>query len=157
MREVENPEKRPKRPRGVTILVLSVLIIAVFFTARVYQAVRLKGFIENLDPGVSPAYLVLTGLVFSLAGLPVLLGLWTGKAWASSAAKRYFIALAAYYWLDTIFFVVSDSVRGNWPFALGTTILVLAWVHWVLTSRPSVDFFKLYRGGLPENGDRNVE
>ena len=157
MPEEKTTENQPKRPRAVTILALGVLIIAAFFGARVYQAIRLQTFIEGLDPSVSPAYLVLTGLVFSLSGLPTIYGLWTGKPWAVSAAQRYAVALAAFYWLDTLFFVVSDSVRGNWPFALGMTIVLLAWVFWLFTRRPCKEFFKQPRDGLPENGDRNVE
>lgn len=157
MREQEIPRIQAKRPHSVTILALGVLIITVFFGVRVNQALRLQDFIQDLAPSVSPAYLVLTGLVFSLAGLPVIFGLWTGKHWAISAAKRFFVALVVYYWLDTIFFVVSDSVRGNWPFALGATFVLSAGVYWIFSRRQSKEFFKQTRGGLPENGDRNVE
>ncbi len=152
-----NHRSKPKRPRSVTILALGVLIITVFFWARVYQAIVLRSLIETLAPNVSLAYIVLTGLIFGVAGLPISWGLWTGKPWAASAGQQFFFALAAYYWLDRIFIVVSDAVRGNWPFALGTTIITLVWVTWIFSSRPTLEFFKTSRDNFPANGDRNVE
>jgi len=146
-----------KRPYSVTILALSVLIIAVFFLTRIFQAVTNRTFITELDPTVSVTYLVLTGCVFGLAGLPTTWGLWTGKRWAGRAAQRFFIALAAYYWLDYSFFVISDVVRGRWPFALGTTLIGLAAVFRITTHPASKEFFRKTRAPRPENGDRNVE
>ena len=129
-----------KRPFGVTILALGVLTVTIFFWLRFYQAVRVEAFIAFLSPSVSPAYLMLTGLVFGLAGIPVTLGLWFGKPWTPAAVRRLAAALAAYYWLDFLFFVVSDASRGSWPFAAGTTVLVLGWVYWIL-SRPRAALF----------------
>ncbi|HUF37549.1 MAG TPA: hypothetical protein VMN57_03410 [Anaerolineales bacterium] len=124
----------------MTILVLWVLTVAGLFWARFYQAVRLETFIAALEPGVSPAYLALTGLVFGIVAIPAALGLWFGKAWAPALARRLAAALAIYYWLDFLLFVVSDASRGSWPFAAGMTVLGLGWVFWSL-SRPSAKLF----------------
>lgn len=137
----EEETLHPERPRSVTILSLSVLIIAVFFWARLFQAVRWWSYIQDLAPSVSPAYLALTGLVLGLAGLPVAAGLWLGQSWSVSAARRYFIALAGYYWLDFLFFVASETARGSWPFALGATILILGWVFWTLARPAAARYF----------------
>jgi len=123
---------RQKRPFGVTILTLGVLTVTLFFWVRFYQAIRIEAFIASLSPSVSPAYLMLTGLIFGLAGIPVVLGLWFGRAWAPRAVYGLAAALAAYYWLDFAFFVVSEAGRGSWPLAAATTALGLAWVWWVL-------------------------
>jgi hypothetical protein len=132
---------RRNRPFGVTILVLGVITLATFFWTRFFQAIRLEAFIASLSPSVSPSYLALTGLVFGLAATPVAVGLWFGKPWAPRAARRLAVALAVYYWLDFLFFVVSDAARGSWPFAAGATILSLAIVFWVLSLPGAKRFF----------------
>jgi hypothetical protein len=124
----------------VTILVLGVLTITILAWLRFYQGIRSESFIVSLSPSVSPAYLVLTGLIFGLAGVPTAQGLWFGKPWAPRAVQQLGIALAVYYWMDFAFFVVSDAARGSWPFAAGVTVLGLAWVFWTL-SRPGARAF----------------
>ena len=126
---------RKPRTRGVTILALGVLITAVLFWMRFYQAVRRGIFIDSLNPGVSPAYLALTGLVFGVAALPVCWGLWTGRAWAAAAARRYAVALAVYYVLDSLLVARSASARENWPFAAVLIAAALSWVFWTLRER----------------------
>lgn len=126
---------RKPRTRGVTILALGVLITGGFFWMRFYQAVRLGPFIASLDPGVSPAYLALTGLLFGAAALPTAWGLWTVRAWAAPAARRYAVAMTAFYWLDTLLVARSESARESWPFALALTAVALAWVFWTLRER----------------------
>ena len=132
----------PKRPMGVTILVLGVLTSAVLFWARFYQAVTYPDFIMSRSPSVSPAYLALTGLLFGLAGLPTAWGLWSGRSWAPAAARRLAVALAVYYWLDFAFLVVSETSRGSWPFAAIMTIFGVGFVFWVLARPGSRAFFK---------------
>jgi hypothetical protein len=74
-----------------------------------------------------------------------------------NAGIQFFVALAAYFWLDYIIFVVSDAVRGNWPFALATTIIGLALIIWTLKRQPGRTFFNYPREKAPANGVINVE
>lgn len=127
----------------MTILALGVLTVTLFFWVRFYQAIRIEAFIASLSPSVSPAYLMLTGLIFGLAGIPAALGLWIGRAWAPRAVYGLASALAAYYWLDFAFFVVSDAARGSWPLAAGATVLAVGWVFWVLGRPAARTFFKI--------------
>jgi hypothetical protein len=141
---------RPKRPRGVTFLAVGVLISAALFASRASQSVVQWDFIHSL--GISPAYLLATGLAFALPGLPIAGGLWFGRGWAKRWFQIYFAALVLYYWLDWIFLVKSPAAKSNGQFAVTVNVLLFLWVWW-LFSRPRTRSFFEYRATNGEVDD----
>lgn len=137
---------RVKRPGGVTILALGVLIITILNLTRLVLSIRHWDFLASW-PGVSPLYMVLTGLIWSLAGVPLLWGLWTAKKWAPRLMQAVVLTYALYYWLDQVFLKdhpvsgAAGSERAllpvNWLFAAAVTLVCLAYTAWTL-DRPKV-------------------
>jgi hypothetical protein len=150
---VETPETQPKmenqpipRPGSVTLLSLGVLIIAVINLTRLVLSIKYWSFLSSW-PGVPPLYMALTGLIWTLAGFPLLWGLWRAKPWAPRLMRAVMLTYALYYWMDHIF-LVGHPVSGadgakrallpvNWPFAAGVTVVLLAFTAWTL-GRPKV-------------------
>lgn len=137
---------RKKRPTSVTILLLGVLIITALNLIRFVLGIKEWDFLSSW-PGVSPFYIVLTGLIWTLAGIPLLWGLWKAKSWAPQYLQAIALTYALYFWLDRVF-LVDHPVSGaegarrallpaNWQFATGATVLSLAYITWTL-SRPKV-------------------
>jgi hypothetical protein len=146
------------RPGYVTILALGVLIITIINLLRLVLSIINWDFL-NSWPGVSPLYMVTTGLIWTLIGSFLFFGLWTGKKWAPKLMQAVALSYALYYWLDHVF-LVDHPARGavgaqrallpvNWQFAIGATVVCLAYVVWVL-SRPNV---KTYFGLAESNKD----
>jgi hypothetical protein len=130
------------RPGRVTILALGVLIITIINLLRLVLSIANWDFL-NSWPGVSPLYMVLTGLIWSLTGSLLFWGVWTAKKWAPKLMQAVALTYALYYWLDHVF-LMDHPTRGvvgaqrvllpvNWQFAAGVTVICLVYVTWVLS------------------------
>ena len=133
------------RPFLVTLVALVVLTITTIYLIRFVQALSWWDFLASL-PGVSPLYLVLTGLLWTLIGLPLTWGLWHGWPKMRSATRLFAVGFAIYVWLERLLAANTDGETSNWPFAAGMTLIVLGFVLWAL-SLPAV---KVYFGELHE-------
>lgn len=146
-----------KRPWSVTLLTFIVLIITIINVIRFVLSIRYWTFLSSRST-VSPLYLLLTGLVWGIAGAILLWGLWTAKPWAPGLMQAVGLTYALYYWLDQIFLKdhpvsgASGAVRAllptNWQFTAVVTVISLAFMVWVL-GREKV---KAYFTPLPSTG-----
>ncbi|HJW90932.1 MAG TPA: hypothetical protein VJ436_09875 [Anaerolineales bacterium] len=122
-----------------------MLTITTIYLIRLVQALFWWDYLATL-PGVSPLYLVLTGLLWTLIGLPLTWGLWQGRLKMLEATRLFALGFAAYVWLERFLAANADGEMSNWPFAAGMTLVVLGVVLWAL-SRPAV---KAYFGEVHE-------
>jgi hypothetical protein len=166
--QAETPPRPKPRPGSVTILVLGVLIITVINLTRLVLSIRYWDFLTSW-PGISPLYIALTGLIWTLTGSLLLWGLWMAKIWAPRLMQAVALTYALYYWLDHIF-LVDHPVNGadgamqallpiNWKFAAGVTAVCLAYTAWTLGRRKVKVYFglgvsdtDLYRANNDDNG-----
>ena len=138
----------PKRPAGVTLLSLGVLIIAILNLVRLLSAIRFWVFLQAILP-FSGLYLVGTGLIWAGFGLPLFWGLWHGHPWAPGFTRIATGAYLIYYWLDRLLLTNHPGREANLPFALGASLVGLVSIYWIL-SRPKAKVFfsgkRLQRG-----------
>jgi hypothetical protein len=126
-----------------------VLFITGLNWLRFILAISRWQFLSSL-PGVSPLYIVLTGLIWGIVGLPLFWSLWRGLSWAPRLVQAIMLTYAAYYWLDKVFLAerlalspqesVSAFLPLNWPFTITITALIFLVTVWVL-SRPDTKAF----------------
>ena len=131
---------KPRRPLGVTLLVWLVLIVTAMNIGRLALALQNWDFLAGLLP-ISPLYQVLSGLFWSLSGLPLLWGLWRGKSWAPIYWGLALLAHSLYYWADRLLLPGYAGRNINWPFALGVNLFLLVWSLWVLSRPKARNFF----------------
>jgi len=139
-----------KRPRSVTLLAILVLIIAIINILRFALSIRYWVFLSSRS-AVSPLYLALTGLVWSVAGAAVIWGLWYAKSWAPKLMRAVGLTYALYYWLDLIFLkdhpisgtsgTVVALLPTNWLFAAILTVIGLVFMEWVLGRAKVIEYF----------------
>ena len=142
-----------RRPLSVTILAVLVLALGGLNLLRFILSLQQWNYLKTL-PAVSPLYLAASGLIWTLACLPLAWGLLRGLPWAPRLMQALALSYALYYWLDQIF--LSDHpaslpaensvfqhafLPANWPFAAGLTFILLAWIVWVLSRPPVKAFF----------------
>lgn len=149
-----------KRPRSVTLLALGVLIITVINLARLVLSIRYWGFLSSLT-GVSPFYLAITGLIWTVAGSFLLWGLWRAKIWAPRLMQAVGLTYTLYYWLDLIFLKdhpvsgATGAVRVllpvNWQFSTGVTVVCLAYMVWTLGRSKVKAYFGLVESVTNQN------
>jgi hypothetical protein len=144
---------KPHRPASVTLVALGVLTIASLRLIRLVLAVLDWDFIGTL-PGISPVYLVLSGLLWAVVGLPAWWGLWNGRSWAPGLTRWSALAYALYDWVERGYLVwrnlyssgaapastLASDVPANWLFGVIMTVILLAFIFWTL-SRPKVRVF----------------
>ena len=155
-----------KRPWSVTLLASGVLLITVINLIRLVLSIRYWDFL-NSRLGISPIYLALTGLIWTIAGALLIWGLWRAKNWAPKLIQAVALTYALYYWLDLIF-VKDHLVSGesgdisallpvNWQFSAGVTVVCLAYMVWTLGRSKVNAYFGLVKSETDQsqvnNGD----
>jgi hypothetical protein len=134
----DQPQKtsRSQRPLSVTLVALIVLFITLLHLIRLFRAIYLWDFLADL-PGISPLYLILTGLIWSLIGLPLGWWIWRGHPRSLKITRIVALAYTMYYWLDRILVAEGSVERPNDAFVAGLNVMLLAFIFWTL-SRPQI-------------------
>ncbi len=164
--QVASIERSNKRPWSVTLLALGVLIITVINLTRLVLSIRYWGFLNALH-AVSPFYLAITGLTWTVAGLFLLWGLWRGKIWVPRLMQAVALTYVLYYWLDLIFLKdhpVSGAPGGirvllpdNWQFSAGVTVVCLVYMVWTLGRSKVKAYFGLVESKTDQNQVNDVD
>jgi hypothetical protein len=125
-----------KRPRQVTIFILLCFLISFWYGVRLVEGIL---FWETFRIyGINPLYIAFSGGLWFITGLVVGVGVWRGKAWSWVASLFSSASFVIWYWFDRLVF---ESLRNDWPFALGVTICCILIVVLILFSRSSRIFF----------------
>jgi hypothetical protein len=120
-----------------------VLTLAGINLLRFALALQQWAFLSSLLP-VSPLYLSASGLIWAVAGLALVWGLWLGRGWAVRGTQAAALAYSLYFWLDRIF--IAEGPGRNWPFALAVNVFLLFIVFWVLSNRKAKAYFGVMHG-----------
>jgi hypothetical protein len=127
------------RPFSVTLLTLGVLTIATVNLIRFILTIVQWEFLNDILP-ISPVYLALSGLVWSLVLPPLAWGLWQGYPWVPRLTLLTSLAYSLYYWLDRLLFTTNYGGQ-NWPFVIVFNIILLSSIYWILFRRKAKAFF----------------
>ena len=138
--ELGNKIQDQKRPFIVTLLAVLVLSITIVNLLRLVNTIALWSFLSDF-PGISPLYLAATGLVWTLIGVVLVWGLWTGNPRAPKAARILTIFYLSYKWLEWIVLTTSGNKLQNWPFLVVLTIVVILFTFWTLSRSDAKAFF----------------
>ena len=130
-----------KRPLSVTLLALGVLSFTGVNCLRFIEVIRQWPLLSSLPLKTSPIFLGLTGLLWTLVGLPIFWGLWRGRPWGARGIKVLMVVYAAIFWIDRLLLVQVPAGGGNWPFLLIANLVVWFIVLWVLSRKPVKKFF----------------
>ena len=128
-----------ERPFGVTLLAVLVLSLSVLSLLRFGSAISQWDILAEFAPHPGPLFIMLTGLLWTLIGFPLFLGLWLGYSLALRAALPSSAIYASYYWLDRLSYQFRLEPN-NWLFALGATIIVLVFTV-IIVTHPSTKMF----------------
>ncbi len=114
------------------VLVLGLLFFSLTGWMRLYLSIQDWQLLASLGLFPGPLYLAVYGAIVGLCGAAAALSLWLRRPWAPRAVRIGALAVAAWYWLDRLFFTQSASSRTNWPFSAGMTVICLLFVFFVL-------------------------
>ncbi len=126
-----------RRPTSVTLLALFVLGLALWNGLRLAQVIIFWSILQEYQAEPGPLYAAISGGFWLLVGLPIVWGLWRGKAWARLAALGGAAVYGSWYWFDRL---VLQEPHANWPFALVSTVIFISSFS-VLFRRGASHFF----------------
>lgn len=112
-----------KRPFGVTLLLWLVLSLSVWGVVRLLATLRWWNVLNEFGASLSPLYLSISGIGWAVVGIVLLYGLFSGRSWTRLAIPISICLWLMGYWVERLAF---ESPRANLPFALLTSILLLA-------------------------------
>lgn len=138
--DLGNQTRDQKRPFRVTLLAVLVLTITIVNLLRLVNTITLWSFLSGI-PGVSPFYLAVTGLVWTLLGAALVWGLWTGKPKAPRGTRVLTVFYLGYEWLERIVFNGSGNELQSWPFFAILTIIFILFTFWTLSRSDAKAFF----------------
>ena len=111
------------RPFGVTLLMLSVLMLSAWGAVRLAATLRWWSALTEFQSSLSVWYLSIGGAVWTVVGGALFWALGTRKPRARSALLVSVILWYCQYWVERIFFQTS---RTNTAFVLTAMIVLLA-------------------------------
>jgi len=135
------------RPWGVTLIALGVLSLAIFNLLGFVQVISAWSYLRSFTPYL-PILLGLTRLFWGVVGLGVSWSLWSGNKWAPVLTRLASLAYVLYLWATRLFLFRTTIKGANNLFVLGSTLLVLGVIYFVLTSRQAKQFFGVNDGNL---------
>jgi hypothetical protein len=63
-------------------------------------------------------------------GLLIFWGLWRGLTWAPPATRAAALVFVLNLWIERTLLAGNGVYQSDWPFALGLTVVLLAFVFW---------------------------
>jgi hypothetical protein len=139
--QLESPvDRQVARPLSVTLLIVVVLIFTGLNLLRLILTIQSWIFLAGLLP-VSPWYLALTGLVWTIVGRALIWGLWLRLAWAPNASRLLSGIYMLYYWVDRLFVANRSGLEASWPFTLVVCLVLFLWILWLFTRRKIRNYF----------------
>lgn len=148
MKRIRKGSSLPAIPRSrrVTVLALGVLLMACLSLTRVILTVDDWDFLSQ-QAGISPPYLLLTGLIWTIAGWRAWFGLWWMKRWGADFIRGLALVYSTYAWLERLFLydrpaqapAFQPLLPENWIFLVGLNLLLLIWVFWTVKSNGETD------------------
>ena len=111
-----------------------VLILTVWQALRLFETVRQWAFLQTISPEPPLGYLAISALIWVLIGAALTWGLAYNKPWARRAAPLAALLYALWYWFDRLVIANPAAIASRWPFALGLTLVLLAFAVWAARS-----------------------
>jgi len=125
------------RPFGVTLFLWMVLSLSVWGLLRLSAALTWRDILTQFHASLSPLYLFITAVGWTLAGVLLLWSIWAGKRWAHPAIPIAVTLWLAEYWIERIFF---EASRANLPFMLVISLVLLTVTLLMTSNRNTKDF-----------------
>jgi hypothetical protein len=137
----EKPNK-PRRPLVISLVFwVFVLWVALgwlrFSSALVDRALILEWLTEGYF-----WYVALAGLIWGLAGLPILWGILRRAEWIPKILWMIGVLYPAIYWVERLFLWAPSRNDGNWLFMLVLTLLWFGLIIWSVRSKRAGQFFQ---------------
>ena len=134
-------QRYPRQPFLLTIVILIFILWMVLGWLRFSEVLSQRALIDEFFSPGTFWYLVAAGLIWGLAGLPVLLGLVIRAGWTIKLVWIAGLLYPAVYWVERLFLWKDPGAQANWPFMLVLTMIWFGILTCVSLSNSVRQFF----------------
>jgi hypothetical protein len=136
-----DPSEDQRRPRIITILSILIFLISFFYLVKFSQGLIQWEILASLPLTVSPLYLVVDGLVWTLSAGFLFWSLWSGKSWSRSWGIIISLVYTVVFWIDTIFLAEPGTTQSRWPINLLFSLTGLSAIFLILNLKQCRAYF----------------
>ena len=126
-----------KRPFGVTLLVVVVLLLAAWNAGQAAVAAQQLSFMRNLGVGVPGEILIVIGATWAIGFLIAAWGLWRLKAWGRHWTLIVIVAYQLQIWIERFTLERSSYEALTRPAAVAFSIGSIA-IVWLILFLPKI-------------------
>jgi len=128
----------PKRPFGVTLLAVLVLMLMIWGATRFFATLRAWDLLTEFDSSLSPLYLSVTGAGWGVAGGVLFWSMFTSRMWTRRAIVLSAVIWLIEYWIErSVFYQLPGS---NLKFALILSVVMLCVVMASVLHKSTKDY-----------------
>ncbi|MDT8381955.1 MAG: hypothetical protein RQ728_06825 [Brevefilum sp.] len=133
---------KERRPLPLTIILWVYLLWIILGWLRFSAALQGRALILSLVSPTMHRYLIGAGVIWGMAGLPVVWGLITRARWTPTLIRITALLYPGVYWFERLFLWQDLNAKRNWPFMLLLTILWLSLAFGMLRLKRVQQHFK---------------
>jgi len=152
--DISSPHPVPslvKRTFELKLLIAEMLILSLYGWLRLEQAIVGWDWLIQVGIRPGPGYLVISGLLWGLAGAGAGVALLVRWRWSPLIACLGALFCALLYWFERLVFTRSNDNLSNIPFAVVLTLLGLGLVFGVLALPRQRKYFSNYEQKPPRD------
>lgn len=131
-----------RRPLSLTVILWVYLLWIILGWLRFFAALQGQALILSLVSPSMHRYLIGAGIMWGLAGLPVVWGLINRAHWTPTLIRITALLYPGVYWFERLFLWQDPNAKQNWPFMLLLTILWLSLVFGMLRLKRVQQYFE---------------
>jgi hypothetical protein len=120
-----------KPPFRAILLLCLVLLFTAWHILRVWTALAWQGTLHEFSSQPAVWVIVLSGIIWALAGVIFIWSIWREKEWAKTFLLGTTAGYTAWYWAERLLW---QMPRPNWPFAVILNLVLVIFIIYTTKS-----------------------
>ena len=121
-----------RRPFWLSLLAFCLALFSLSGWLRLTESISRWQLLAEAGVRPGPLYLAVTGLLVGILGLVAAIGIWLRKRWAPGFTRILAVLWLGWLWFDRLLVASSPTALANWPFLMGSSVLILFCAFWGL-------------------------
>lgn len=130
-----------KRPGMISLISVLVFLACLFHLLQFIQVLLQWDILSSLGLTLSPIYILLDGLIWSLLAGFLSWSFWTGKPWSPVLGKIIGLVYLAGFWIESIWIAEPAGLSTRWPLNLFLSLLCIGGFWRILSRHSSQAYF----------------
>ena len=134
------PTQSKKMPWTMRLFLYGLILFVIYYLFKIIQILLNVQVIASLDLGRSALYQTISSMFWGTAGITLIIGISSKKAWARLSGLALGVLYSLVFWIESLLFTRS-VLQTRWPVNLVLTILGLGILATILNLKSTRDYF----------------